>query len=511
MRVAPTSDLWWKNAVVYCLDIETFRDSDGSGCGDVDGLIVRIDHVADLGATCVWLMPFYPTPNQDDGYDISDYIEVDPRLGDLGDVVEAIRHAHDRGLRVLADLVFNHTSIQHPWFRAARADRDSPYRSWYVWSDDPASEAGTTKDNWTFDAAAGQYYMHRFQPFQPDLNITTPAVRRVIEKTVGFWLQLGVDGFRMDAVPFMCEDVATPDAGTGEGKRWLHELREFAGRRRGDMMLMGEVNVDSDQLESYFEDHGDALHLQLGFLINQRLWLSLARGSAAPLEDLIRRLPVPPHDAGWATFLRNHDELTLDKLAEDERDEVFRAFAPDEGMRIYGHGIRRRAASMLGGDSPRLRMAWSLTLSLPGTPVVLYGDEIGMEEDLSIEGRMSVRLPMDWAAVEEQRRTPDSLFAFMSKLMRARRSAPELGWGHSTLLENEPEALFAHRCDWQGSAVFALHNLSAAPLKAELDLGDDVTGVDDLLELRDHAVERGRLSVELGEYGYLWLRARKAG
>jgi trehalose synthase len=506
----PTSDLWWKNAVVYCLDLETFTGG-GDRCGSIEGLIERLDHVAGLGATCVWLMPLYPTPNQDDGYDIADYLGVDPRLGDLGDVVEALRHAADRGLRVLADLVVNHTSIEHPWFQAARADRSSPYRRYYVWSDDPGSEKGTTADNWTYDERAREHYLHRFAPFQPDLDVTNPAVRHEIAKTVGFWLKLGVSGFRMDAVPFLCEEVGTPrDLSDGDGRRWLHALREYAGRRRGDAVLMGEVNVPIEDIESYFDDHGDALHLQLGFLINQRLWLALAREQAAPLEDLIRRLPVPPQDAGWATFLRNHDELTLDKLAGDEREEVLRAFAPDEDMRIYGHGIRRRAASMLGGDSPRLRMAWSLTLSLPGSPVVLYGDELGMGDDLSREGRMSVRVPMDWAEVERQRRTPDSLLAFMSKLMHARRSAPELGWGTSTLLENEPAALFAQRCDWQGSTVFALHNLSEAPVQSELDLGDDVTGVDDLLELREHTVKRGRLEAELGAYGYLWLRARRS-
>ena len=505
MRLGPTSDLWWKNAVIYCLDPETFS-------GDFAHLIDRIDHIADLGATCLWLMPFYPTPNQDDGYDISDYLGVDPRLGDLGDVVETIRHAHDRGLRVLADLVVNHTSIEHPWFQAAREDRDSPFRAYYVWSDDPASVQGTTKDNWTFDDAAGQYYMHRFQPFQPDLDITTPAVRDAIAKTVGFWLELGVDGFRMDAVPFLCEDVGTPEAGSGEGKRWLHALREYAGRRRGDSMLMGEVNVAADELEAYFEDHGEALHLQLAFLINQRLWLSLARGEAAPLEDPIRRLPVPPPDGGWATFLRNHDELTLDKLDEAERADVFAAFGPEKEMQIYGHGIRRRAATMLGGDGPRLRMAWSLMLTLPGTPVILYGDEIGMGEDLSREGRMAVRTPMDWEAVGAQRRDDDSLLQFMTKLLHRRHRTPELGWGASTLLENEPPALFAHRCDWQDSTVFAVHNLSGEEVAAELDLGDGVEGVEveALLELREHRVEGGRLRVELGAYGYLWLRARRA-
>jgi trehalose synthase len=501
MSWAPTSDLWWKNAVVYCLDVETFT---GNGqVGDISGLIDRLDHLADLGASCVWLMPLYPTPNQDDGYDITDYLGVDPRLGDLGDFAEAVRHAHDRGLRVLADLVVNHTSIQHPWFH----DR----REYYVWSDDPAAESGTTPENWTWDEKAGSHYLHRFAEFQPDLDITNPRVRHEIAKTVGFWLALGVDGFRMDAVPFLCEDVGGAQPfDDGDGRRWLHALREYAGRRCGTSMLMGEVNVGMDQIESYWEDHGDALHLQLGFLINQRLWLALARAEAAPLEDVIRRLPVAPPDAGWATFLRNHDELTLDKLAESERDEVFAAFAPDPGMRIYGHGIRRRPAPMLGGDGPRLRMAWSLMLSLPGTPVLLYGDEVGIGEDLSRDGRMSVRVPMDWARVAEQRRDPGSLLEHMRKLIRCRRVTPELGWGRSTLLENEPEALFAHRCDWQGSTVFAVHNLSGGRVEAELDLGQEVAGVDDLIELREHRVERGRLRVDLDAYGYLWLRARRA-
>jgi trehalose synthase len=536
-HTAAPSDLWWKNAVIYCLDVETFADTDDDGCGDLGGLVERIDHVANLGATCIWLMPLYPTTNRDDGYDITDYLGVDGRLGDLADVVEAIRHAGDRGLRVLMDLVVNHTSNGHPWFEAARHDRDSPFRNYYVWTDDPASEEGTAEENWTWDDAAGQYYQHQFAPFQPDLNIANPAVRHEIAKTVGFWLALGVSGFRMDAVPFLVQVIEGTGDDPGAGKRWLHSLREYAMRRRGAVMLMGECNVAKEEVESFFEDHGDALHLQLAFLINQRLWLSLARGEAAPLEDLLRDLPVPPHDCGWATFLRNHDELTLDKLEPSERDEVFAAFAPDEDMRIYGHGIRRRTASMLGGDGPRLRMAWSLMLTLPGTPVMLYGDEIGMGEDLGLEGRMAVRTPMQWSpepgagfsdaaelvrpllqgdfgpahvSVAEQRRDPDSLLRFLTRLLHARREAPELGWGTSALLENDPPELLAHRCDWDGSTVVTVHNLSASPVAAELDLGTDVTGVDDLLELREHHVRDGRLRVELDAYGYLWLRTRAA-
>jgi maltose alpha-D-glucosyltransferase/alpha-amylase len=508
MLPAQSSDVWWKNAVVYCLDIETFRDADGDGCGDIAGLIERIDHIAALGASCLWLMPLHPSPNRDDGYDITDHLAVDPRLGDLGDLVEAIRHAHDRGLRVLLDLVANHTSDEHPWFRAARASRSSPFRNFYVWCDDPWRESGTSPDNWSWDEEAGQFYLHRFAPFQPDLNIANPAVRERIAKIAGFWLSLGVSGFRIDAVPFLVEDLGVDGVDPGAGKRWLHALREYAGRRRGDAMLMGEVNVGVDDIAGYFEDHGDALHLQLGFLINQRLWLALARGRAAPLEDLIRCLPVPPRDCGWATFLRNHDELTLDKLDEREREEVFAAFAPEERMRIYGHGIRRRAASMLGGDGPRLRMAWSLMLSLPGTPVLLYGDEIGMGENLALDGRMSVRTPMQWDDVAEQRRRDDSLLRFMARLIATRRRTPELGLGRSTLIENEPPALFAHRCDWQGSTVVAVHNLSDERVAADLDLGAEVTAVDDLLELRDHRVERGRVHIDLDPYGYLWLRAR---
>jgi trehalose synthase len=545
MRTGPTSDLWWKNAIVYCLDVETYHDADGDGCGDMVGLIERLDHAARLGATCLWLMPFYPTPNRDDGYDVADYLAVDPRLGDLVDVPDIIRHARDRGLRVIVDLVVNHTSDQHPWFRAARADRSSPFRDYYVWSDDPESEEGTTPDKWTWDDEAGQYYNHSFAPFQPDLNIANPAVRDEIAKIVGFWLQLGVAGFRLDAVPFMLELDGIAEEVEGDPHGWLRSLRAFACRRTGHAMLLGEVNTGLKDLARFFGDEdGDQLNMQFAFLLNQNLWLSLAREDAEPLEATIRSLPQPPPDNGWATFLRNHDELSLDKLTGPQREEVFAAFGPEEGMQLYGHGLRRRTASMLGGDGPRLRMAWSLMLSLPGTPVIFMGDEIGMGENLDIPDRMSVRVPMQWSDdanggfstapakelvrpmtdgafrpekvnVAAQRREPDSLLNWMERLIRRRKESPEFGWGASELIETTDPALFAHRCVWQGSVVVAAHNLSGESVRCSLDLGvsqGEKVQVDDLLEERRHEPgPDGTLDVELGPYGYLWLRVRRQG
>jgi maltose alpha-D-glucosyltransferase / alpha-amylase len=537
MHTAPTSDVWWKNAVVYCLDVETFADADGDGCGDLAGLVDRIDHVASLGATCVWLMPLYPTPNRDDGYDITDYLGVDPRLGDLGDLVEAIRHAGDRGLRVLADLVVNHTSDQHPWFRAARADRRSPYRDFYVWTDDPSREEGTSEENWAWDDEAGQFFMHQFAPFQPDLNIANPAVRDQIVKTVGFWLKLGVSGFRMDAVPFLVQEIdARGDEEAGAGKRWLHSLREYAMRRRGDAMLMGECNVAMEDVPSFFEDHGDALHLQLAFLINQRLWLALARGEAAPLEELIRELPVPPRDCGWATFLRNHDELTLDKLTTAERDEVFAAFAPDEDMRIYGHGIRRRTASMLGGDGPRLRMAWSLMLSLPGSPVIFYGDEIGMGEDLSRPERKAVRSLMQWSAgnnggfslapadqlaapvisggkfgyeqvnVADQTQQRDSLLAIIGNLVRSRIGAEEIGAGEARVLDAGHASVFCLCHEHQGRHLVTAVNLSGQDVECQID-DPELSDLANVLADQEYPpAEKDPTKFVLAAHGYRWFR-----
>ena len=406
MRLTQTSDLWWKNAVVYCLDVETYADGDGDGCGDFRGLIQQIDHLHRLGVTCIWLMPFYPSPDRDDGYDITDFYGVDPRLGTLGEFVEFVRTARDRGIRVIADLVVNHTSIQHPWFQQARSSPDNPYRDWYVWADEPPADGpqGVTFPDketslWQFDEEAGQYFLHRFYKFQPDLNVANPAVRDEIARIIGFWMQLGLSGFRVDAVPFLLETSGQADAADlPDPHDYLADLRSFLNRRNGEGVLLGEVNLPYADTMQFFGKGDDELTMCFDFIGMQSMYLSLVRGDAGPIAEALRDRPQPPKDAHWATFVRNHDELTLDKLSEAQRQEIFDAFGPDKDMQVYGRGLRRRLPPMVEGDQRRIRLVYSLLFALPGTPVLFYGEEIGLGENLKAEGRLAVRVPMQWTA-----------------------------------------------------------------------------------------------------------------
>src|SRR3954462_8997916 len=401
-----TSDLWWKDAVVYCLDVETFYDADGDGCGDLSGLTDRLHSLRGIGVTCVWLMPFSPSPNRDDGYDITDYYAVDPALGTFGDFSEFVRTARDRGIRVIADFVMNHTSNRHPWFHAARESRDSPYRDFYVWRDDkPEEKPGDVvfpdkeNSNWAWDERAGQFYLHRFYSHQPDLNVANPQVRDELAQVMGFWLDQGLSGFRIDAVPFLIEPTGLPDHAIVDPHALLRHLRAYVNRRDGEAVLLGEVNLPAPDMRAFLGDEdGDELQMVFDFLGTQALYLALARGEAEPLAAALRAFPAIPGTASLGRFVRNHDELTLDKLGEEERKEVFARFGPNPGMQLYGRGLRRRLPSMLGGDERAIRMVYSLAFSLPGTPVLFYGEEIGMAENLAIEGRMSVRAPMQWSA-----------------------------------------------------------------------------------------------------------------
>ncbi|MEV4396584.1 alpha-amylase family protein [Nonomuraea sp. NPDC049607] len=539
MRLTYTSDVWWKNAVVYCLDVETFKDGNGDGVGDFRGLTQQIDYLAGLGVTCLWLMPFFPTPNRDDGYDITDFYSIDPRLGTLGDFVEFMRTANDRGLRVIADLVVNHTSDQHPWFKESRKSKDSPMRDWYVWSDtpepdDPKQVVFPDKEDsiWQYDKGSGQYYLHSFYRHQPDLNVGNPEVRDEITRILGFWMELGLSGFRVDAVPFLIENVSPKLADPHE---FLADLRAFMTRRKGGSILLGEVNVPYKELLRYFgEGLGDQITMCFDFIGMQSSWLSFARNSARPLMDALRERPRAPKDCQWAMFLRNHDELTLDKLTDAERQEVFEAFGPRKDMQIFGRGLRRRLPTMFGGDLRRIKMAYSLLFSLPGTPVVFYGEEIGMGENLDEEGRMAVRIPMQWSEdggfsqtedtvreipegsfapdrvnVADQKRDTDSLLRWFQLLIERYRECPELAWGQYTVLDTGDDAIFSHRCDADGATVVVAHNLCDTAKDVELRLdGLEHCDLTDLLVDGTIKVSAdGTAKLALGPHGCRWLRA----
>jgi maltose alpha-D-glucosyltransferase/alpha-amylase len=401
------TERWYEKAIIYCLDVETFQDSNGDGVGDFAGLTRRLDYLSRLGVDCLWLNPIHPSPGRDGGYDVADYYNVHPRLGTLGDFAVFLQAAESRGIRVIIDLVVNHTSDEHPWFQSARSSPDSPYRDWYIWSErEPADRRqgivfpGEQDETWTYDRTARAWYYHRFYRFQPDLNIGNPEVREEIKKIASFWLQLGVAGFRMDAVPFLIEST-NPDGSAGEKDfGFLTELRQHTQWQRRDALLLAEANVEPDQLTTYFGDSGGSanrLHMLFDFLLNGQIMLALARRDPEPVIGALRETPALPAGSQWATFLRNHDEVDLSRLTADQRDEVFAEFGPREDMRLYGRGIRRRLAPMLGGDPRRIRLAYSLQFTLRGTPVIRYGEEIGMGDELSLPGREAIRTPMQWS------------------------------------------------------------------------------------------------------------------
>jgi trehalose synthase len=541
-----TGDVWWKNSVIYCLDVETFLDTDGDGCGDLPGLCERLDYLSGLGVDCLWLMPFMPSCQRDDGYDVTDFYGVDERLGTHGDLVDVVRTARGSGMRVIADLVVNHTSDQHPWFRQARESRDSPFHDFYVWRDEKPEEKSVDvvfpdqeDSNWAFDEQVSRWYMHSFYSHQPDLNVANPEVRDEIAQVTGFWLKQGLSGFRVDAVPFLIEPSGTPEDAHQDPHELLRDLRRFIGRRNGEAVLLGEVNLAPEEQRKFFGDEdGDELQLVFSFTVNQAMFLAFAREDATPLARALEALPPIPEDCQWANFVRNHDELTLDRLSEEERQEVFAAFGTEKDLQLYGRGIRRRLPTMLGGDKRRIRLAYSLAFSLPGTTVLFYGEEIGMAENLAIEGRYSVRAPMQWSAepqagfttaeqagrpileegpfgyrelnVTRQRRDPDSLLNWMERLTRRRRECPEFGWGRPALLDSGDAAVFAQRSDWEGSTVVAVHNLAGRDARTRLELGGEGSLVD-LFHDEEHDLDKGAVSLELPPYDARWFRVRRPG
>ncbi|HEY3937346.1 MAG TPA: alpha-amylase family protein [Bryobacteraceae bacterium] len=540
------NDLWYKNAIVYCLSVTTFMDADGDGVGDFKGMMRRLDYLQGLGVTALWLMPFQPSPGRDSGYDIADYYNVDPQFGTLGDFVEFTHACEQRGIRILIDLVVNHTSDQHPWFREARRDPRSKYRDWYVWSKKKPKHSkdgvvfpGFQKSTWTRDDVAKSWYFHRFYEFQPDLNTSHPEVQAEILKIMGFWIQLGVSGFRMDAVPFVIATKGAKVMHPAEQYGMLRTFREFLSWREGDAIVLAEANVLPNTDLEYFGATGERLQMMFNFQVNQTLFYALASADSRPLVKALNATKPRPATAQWGQFLRNHDELDLGRLTSEQRDAVFAEFAPEPDMQLYGRGIRRRLAPMLRGDRRRIELSYSLMMTLPGTPVIRYGDEIGMGDDLSLPERQCARTPMQWSTepqggfstnsepvmkvisegayayehvnVAEQRRDPNSLLNWVERIIRMRKEVPEIGWGDFEVLRTKTPGVLAIRYDWRGNSVVIVHNLGANPCEIRLAVGLEAEEFLRLVNLlsADHSIadESGTHRILLEPYGYRWYRA----
>src|SRR5437763_15544126 len=490
-------------------------------------------------------MPFQTSPHRDDGYDISDYYSVDKRYGTLGDFVEFTQGAKQRGIRVIIDLVVNHTSDRHPWFQDACRNKNSKYRDWYVWSQKkpPRSNEGMVfpgvqKSTWSYHPKARSWYFHRFYQFQPDLNTSNPLVQAEILKIMGFWIQLGVSGFRMDAVPFV---IATKGADLREPVEqydMLRMFREFLQWREGDAIILAEANVLPETDMEYFGAAGDRMHMMFNFQVNQHLFYALASADCRPLAKALNSTKPRPATAQWGMFLRNHDELDLGRLTKAQRDTVFKTLGPEKGMQLYNRGIRRRLAPMLGGDRRRIELAYSLMCTLPGTPVIRYGDELGMGDNLDLPERNCARTPMQWSTephagftesdkpctpvidkgpygyehvnAAKQRRDPNSMLNWTERIIRMRKEVPEVGWGDFKVIATSDPAVLVIRYDWRNNSVLFVHNLDEKPREVSFAVGLPGEAGKLLVNLltEDHspANERGRHMLLLDAYRYRWYR-----
>lgn len=532
---------WYTEAIIYAIDVGKFADSDGDGIGDFKGLSSRIPYLAELGITCIWLLPCYPTEGRDNGYDVTEYYNIHAQHGTLDDFLEVLHRAGEHGIRVIMDLVVTHTSDRHPWFQAARHDEQSRYRNYYIWSHHPppirpgegSIFPGQEETIWTYDELARAFYYHRFYAFEPGLNIGNPEVREEIFRIIDFWLSFGIAGFRLDAAAHMIEQKAQDERQQQGPYEVLQNIYGYMRSRRPHALLLAEVDEDPLKLKDYFGE-GDQLGLLYNFLLNNYMFLALARGEGEPLARGMKLLPQPPEGCGWANFLRNLDELDLERLSQEDRDEVMQAFAPKEDMRIYGRGIRRRLAPMLEGDKRRIALAFSLLFSLPGTPMIVYGDEIGMGDDLSRPGRQAVRPVMQWSDeknggfstaesnalpqtpindgeysyrrvnVAAQRDDPDSLLQQVRWLIQQRRQYRTLTTARFKMLETGAPAAFGHCYDTVDEILVMLHNLRNRRCSVSIDLGRPVWLVD--LATREKLECGNGSKIPLDPYGYRWLR-----
>jgi len=538
-----TPTLWYKDAIFYELSIRAFCDSNADGIGDFRGATQKLDYLHDLGVTCIWLLPFYPSPLKDDGYDIADYYGVHADYGTVADCRAFLIAAHERGIRVIADLVLNHTSDQHPWFRAACASPISPKRDYYVWSETAEKYQGVRvifrdfeTSNWTWHPEAKAYYWHRFYRHQPDLNYDNPHVRQEMLQIARFWLDLGMDGFRCDAVPHLFEREGTSCEGLPETHAYFKELRRDLERTHPECVLLGEANQWPREAAVYFGE-GDEFHMTFHFPLVTRSFLALARENREPVVDILVQTPTIPNTCQWALFLRNHDEMTMSRVTDAEREDLYRAYASDPQMRL-NRGIRRRLAPLVDHDLRKLKLLYSLIFSLPGSPVLYYGDDIGMGDDVMLADRGGLRTPMPWndrhnagfsqadpgqlyapvvhdqAAgyqrinVEAQLHDKHSLLLWLKKLIALRKSMSTFARGTVEILSSPNAQVLTYLRQWNKETILVMSNLSGQEQRVELDLPQFAQAVPlDLLSGMTLSPMREQPYVlNMEPYGFYWLR-----
>jgi len=543
-----SNSLWYKDAVFYEVYVRAYRDANGDGHGDLAGLTEKLDYIQDLGIDCIWLLPIYPSPLNDDGYDIADYYGVHPDYGTVDDFKTLVEEAHSRGMRVIADLVLNHTSDQHPWFQAARQDPESPYRDYYVWSDTDEKYQGTRiiftdtePSNWSWDEVAGQYYWHRFFASQPDLNFDNPAVREEMKKVAEFWLDMGIDGFRADAVPYLIEREGTNNENLPETHLYLKELRTFIDEHYPGRILLCEANMWPEDVRPYFgepsEPGGAEFHMGFHFPIMPRVFMALKKGDVTDMVEILDRTPPIPEECQWCTFLRNHDELTLEMVTEEERQWMWQEYAPEPRMKL-NLGIRRRLAPLLDNDRRKIEVANSILFTLTGSPIIYYGDEIGMGDNIWLEDRNGVRTPMQWTGgpetgfseaaperfyapviekapygpdtinVVDQQADPGSLYHTIQKMIAIRKQYKAFGWGSFRWIDTGNPAIAAYLRQYGEQRLLIINNLSdqLQPISIYLSRIKRIYPRDILNDRRLPALRDNYLGLMLTPYRYLWLK-----
>jgi len=544
--LAAQDGLWYKDAVIYQVHVRAFYDSSGDGNGDFRGLAQKLDYLQELGVTAIWLMPFFPSPLRDDGYDIADYRSVNPTYGTLDDFKAFLGAAHQRGIRVIIEMVLNHTSDQHPWFQESRSSRNNPRRDWYVWSDTDTKYKGTRLifldtelSNWAWDPVSKQYYWHRFFSHQPDLNYDNPQVREEMWEIMKFWLQMGVDAFRLDAVPYLVEREGTNCENLPETHQIIKDLRARIDREFPGRMLLAEANQWPADLRSYF-GNGDEFHMAFHFPLMPRMFMGLKLEDRKPITEILKQTPEIPEVCQWCLFLRNHDELTLEMVTDMERDYMYDEYAKEKAMRL-NLGIRRRLAPLLDNDRRRIELMNGMLMSLPGTPIIYYGDEIGMGDNVNLGDRHGVRTPMQWDGgwnggfstadpeglysplmlnpvygyqainVQSQKRFDHSLLSWMKRLIKTRKATPVLGRGSIQFLYPANHRVLAYMRKLGNETVLAVNNLSSKAQAVELDLKTYKGNI--LIEMfgRNVFPRIGDLPylLTLGPYEFFWFRLRK--